>query len=559
MVISEQLVFKNLMFAIAVLKGVLNMKRVVSIFLTLLIIFSISLQTFAFYTDKVDEVYKKVGNYIYETVKEPIVGTTGGEWAILGLARSDMAIPDEYFEKYCHAVEKKIKESDGILHNKKYTEYSRVIVALTSIGKNPEDVLGYNLLIPLGDYEKTIWQGVNGAIWALIALDCGNYDIPENSNAKVQATREMYINHILEMQTPDGGWTLSGNIADPDTTGMALQALSKYQDNGKVKSATDKALECISNMQKENGGFLNYEEENSESSVQVLVGLCELGISLDDARFIKKGKLVLDNLLSFYDNEKGFRHTHSGGTHQMSTEQSFYTLVALKRVTEGKNSLYNMSDARKLNVGEEKVGLAGKNEDVKKLDIINPGKTFNDIINHKEKTAILELSSRGIINGKTKNSFEPDSLLTRAEFATIITNGLGLSKKSNIAFKDVTENDWFYNYVGTAYSYGIIKGVSDNEFNPNGNITREEAAVMIERGAKLCGIDTEMNDIAVRNCLAQFPDYVKVSDWSINSLAFCYNENILDDSVIYINPKEAVKRAEIASMLYNMLSLAKLL
>ena len=113
--------------------------------------------------------------------------------------------------------------------------------------------------------------------------------------------------------------------------------------------------------------------------------------------------------------------------------------------------------------------------------------------------------------------------------------------------------------MGTAYSYGIIKGVSETEFNPNGTITREEASVMVTRAAKLCGMNTELDTLAIRDVLAQFFDYVKASDWSQSSLAFCYNEKILDDSVMDIKPKEAVTRAEIASMLYNMLSKASLL
>ena len=535
------------------------MKKFISILLSFTILFSLSLSAFAFDTDKVNVTLESVGNYLYETVKEPIVGSIGGEWAVLGLARCDMDIPDEYFENYYQTVTKYLKDSGGVLHNKKYTEYSRVIVALTAIGKNPADIAGYNLLTALSDYKKTIWQGINGAIWALIALDSGNYDMPKNSGAKVQATREMYIDHILEKQTSDGGWALSGDVADPDITGMALQALSKYQDNDKVKSATEKALNRLSNMQKENGGFSSYETENCESSVQVLVALCELGISTHDTRFVKNGKSVLDNLFSFYDNGKGFKHIHEDSTNLMATEQCFYALVALKRASEGKNSLYDMSDAKRLNVSSGATGLAGKNADVKKMNVINPGKTFADIVGHKDKTAIEELASRGIINGKTENSFEPNSTMTRAEFATIIARGLGLSQKSNALFKDVTANDWFYNYVGIAYSYGIIKGVSENEFNPNATITREEAAVMVTRAAKLCGTDTEMDPLAVRDVLAQFFDYVKASDWSQSSLAFCYNEKILDDSVMDIKPKEAVTRAEIASMLFSMLSLVKLL
>ena len=231
------------------------MKKFIGIILTLSILFSLSSGALAFDNNKVNATLESVGNYLYETVKEPQVASIGGEWAVLGLARCDMDIPDEYFENYYQTVTKYVEDCGGVLHNKKYTEYSRVVLALTAIGKNPQDVAGYNLLKPLSDYEKTIWQGVNGAIWALIALDSGNYDMPNNPSAKVQATREMYINHILEKQTSDGGWALSGDVADPDVTGMALQALSKYQNNEKVKTATEKSLICLSNMQDENGGF----------------------------------------------------------------------------------------------------------------------------------------------------------------------------------------------------------------------------------------------------------------------------------------------------------------
>ena len=131
-----------------------------------------------------------------------------------------------------------------MLHERKYTEYSRVILALTAIGRDPAKVAGYNLLTPLGDFEKTIWQGLNGPIWAFIALDSGSYEIPKNPAAKTQATRQLYINEILKNQLKDGGWSLTGTgNSDLDMTAMALQALAKYQDQKSVKSATDKAAD----------------------------------------------------------------------------------------------------------------------------------------------------------------------------------------------------------------------------------------------------------------------------------------------------------------------------
>lgn len=509
-------------------------------------------------------------NYIFNTVNEPQVGSIGGEWAVLGLARSDMEIPDEYYRDYYSRVEEYVKEHEGKLHDKKYTEYSRLIVALTAIGKNPADVAGYNLLTPLGDYEKTIWQGMNGPVWALIALDSGNYEMPQNPDATLQATREMYIDRILDCQLPDGGWSLFGGtraaasgdgVSDPDITGMALQALAKYRDNPKVRSAIDTALDTMSQRQDEKGGFSSWGTSNSESCVQVLVALCELGIPITDSRFVKNGYTILDNLMVYYDKGEGFRHTPDGsGVNLMATEQAFYGMVAVKRMTDGKPSLYRMTDAISVSdTVDDTIGLTGKHADVRKTDVENPGKTFPDISDHESKHAIEALASRNIINGKSAESFAPEAFMTRAEFAAITVKALGLSSKSENIFSDVTAEEWFFDYVNTAYAYGIIKGVSEDEFNPHGTVTREEAAVMVARAADKCGLNTDIESFGARDILAEFIDYVKASDWARSSLAFCYKEGILSKDVMDIKPKEAVKRAEIADMLYNMLSLAELI
>lgn len=529
------------------------MKKSLSFLLCLTMVFSLSAQTFAADIDAVSIAMNETAEYLHKSVPSPQVDSIGGEWLVLGLARSGADIPQIYFENYYQNVKNYVEDKQGILHDKKYTEYSRVILALTAIGKNPTDVAGYNLLMPLEDYDKTVWQGINGAIFALIALDSGNY-ITQNT------VREKYVNYILEKQTDDGGWAMSGNTADIDVTAMALQALAKYQDNEAVKTATEKALLLMSQSQDKNGGFSSQGIANSESCAQMIVALCELGIPLDDSRFVKNGNTILDGMLTYYEKGKGFKHTSYGEENQMATEQCFYTLVAVNRYNEGKNSLYNMSDV--ISVSEDisqNVGLSAKNPAVQKMSVVHLGKTFEDIKGHKNQTAIEGLSERGIINGKTENSFEPQRTMTRAEFATIMVRGLGLPEKGNADFMDVTENDWFCSYVNTAYCYGIVNGVSETNFNPNGTITREEAAVMVTRAAKLCGMDTEVEILEARDILAGFLDYVTASDWAVCPLAFCYDNKILPDDAMEINPKEFVTRAEIAQMLYNMLLLSELI
>ena len=114
--------------------------------------------------EKIDTVLKDTAKYLYQTVKEAQVGSIGGEWAVIGLARSGYDVPDEWFEAYYDNLEEYTIKKEGVLHKKKYTDYSRVTLALTAIGGDPADVAGYDLLKPLGDFDKTIWQGING--WA---------------------------------------------------------------------------------------------------------------------------------------------------------------------------------------------------------------------------------------------------------------------------------------------------------------------------------------------------------------------------------------------------------
>ena len=321
------------------------------------------------------------------------------------------------------------------------------------------------------------------------------------------------------------------------------------------------ALSFLSSIQNSDGGYSSSEIENSESCSQVLTALCQLKIPVSDSRFVKNGVSVFDCLLSYLSSDGGFFHSKTDKSpNQMATEQAFYALTALKRFNEGKSALFDMSDSPRSDGfgGDSALGLPNKNPDVKPQPI-KYSIAFSDTDSCAEREKIAALASRGIVSGKGDNIFDPNSTMTRAEFSAIITRGLGLSSIGRAVFDDVTENDWFYPYVYTAYKYGIINGVSDSEFNPNGTITKQEAAVMVCRAAKLCGMKTEYSENSVRDVLAAFTDYTAADDWSRGALAFCYDSKILSDSDIEISPLHFVTRAEISEMLYNMLAYAELL
>ena len=538
-----------------------RIKRISAWILTLAILLTLTVPALA--ASSVQNEVQGSAAYMVSAVKAPEVGSIGGEWAIIGLARSGYSVPADYYDEYYTRVEKYVKNCSGVLHERKYTEYSRVVLALTAIGRDPSKVAGYNLLMPLGDFEKTIWQGLNGPIWALIALDSGNYEIPKNPAAKTQATRQLYIDEILNNQMKDGGWSLTGTgDSDVDITAMALQALAKYQDQKAVKTATDKALTYLSNVQDRKGGFASWGTTNVESVAQVVVAFCELGMDLNDSRFVKNGHGLVENLLSFRQSNGGFYHVMDGsdGNNQMSAEQGFYALVAIDRAENGKNSLYRMGDVVKNNSKPNtNINKSKADPSVNVPDVTAPGTTFSDVKNHANQTAIEQLASRSIINGMGKGTFAPNKTMTRAEFAAIVTRALGLPAKDTKAFTDVPSSKWYAGYIGTANISGIVNGVGSGKFNPDGTITRQEAAAMVARAAKLCGLDTAMDAASIKDMLAQFGDYRGVASWAKEPLAFCYAAGILDQSDLNIEPTKAILRCEIAQMLYNMLTAAELI
>ena len=265
----------------------------------------------------------------------------GSEWLVIALARSGRDVPDSYYD----SVVKAVQSAKGQLSDKKSTEYARTILALTAIGKDPADVGGYDLLAGLADMDDVTYQGINGAIFALLALDSGKYDVPAAAEGGTQTTRDGLVAYILAQQLSDGGWALSGTSADPDVTAMALQALAPYRTGDEtVDTAVDKGVQLLSDMQLADGGYSSWGTLNSESCAQVLIALATLGIDpVSDSRFVKNGLTVLDALLA-YAVSGGFRHTVDGEADAIATEQALCALTAYARLLDGKTALYDMTD-----------------------------------------------------------------------------------------------------------------------------------------------------------------------------------------------------------------------
>lgn len=109
--------------------------------------------------------------------------------------------------------------------------------------------------------------------------------------------------------------------------------------------------------------------------------------------------------------------------------------------------------------------------------------SFKDVSeNHPYLNAIKQVVDSKVMTGYENQTFRPDAALTRAQMAKIITLQFKLEgQSSELPFKDVAADAWFYPYVNQLYSLGLTKGTTAHTFSPDALISRKEFALMLYR------------------------------------------------------------------------------
>lgn len=181
--------------------------------------------------------------------------------------------------------------------------------------------------------------------------------------------------------------------------------------------------------------------------------------------------------------------------------------------------------------------------------------TFKDIDGVFSQRAIEELASRHIVKGTAPDYYSPYESLTRAQFSAMLVRSLGIDTSNvvNGVFKDVKAKDWFANDVQALYETGIIRGVTAKTFNPNSPLTRQQAALMLDRALDYLKI--EKSDSTTLN----FKDANKISEEAKPAVATMQTLGIFSGKEgNKFDPHANLTRAEMAKVLQLTLELAGL-
>lgn len=185
-------------------------------------------------------------------------------------------------------------------------------------------------------------------------------------------------------------------------------------------------------------------------------------------------------------------------------------------------------------------------------------RSFSDMSKHWSKSIVSLLGAKNIIDSSYGNTFKPEQKITRAEFAVMLSRGLGLlgDRETAQRFSDVQPSTQTGDYIGAAAKAGIITGNTDATFRPNANITREQLAIMIIRAMEYTGNPITLSGTSASK-LAVFKDKNKIQNQSAEFVAKAVQEGIiLGMTPTEFQPQGNATRAQAAVMLQRMLMMA---
>lgn len=282
--------------------------------------------------DSAPVVMESVNKTIDNAVQFVLSKGLQSDWEVIGVLQSGAAVSDEAKATYLTSLEDRVNTS-ARLNN---MDLARTILAINALEADPTNFAGQNLVSKL--YNDETVGSINSYIYALLALDSRDYEIP--SDAKW--TRDALISAILKEQHSDGGWSFGGETGDPDMTGMALTALAPYKERAEVKTAIDNAVSLLETLQTSNGGYESDGKENANSAAQVLTGLSAVGVDPAGSQFTKDGHTLVQNLQSFQLEDGSFKWLSTDSeSSSLASEQGLYALVQYKFYTEGKGSIFH--------------------------------------------------------------------------------------------------------------------------------------------------------------------------------------------------------------------------
>lgn len=320
------------------------------------------------------------------------------EWSALTLSKFGIAGNKEFFNTYVAKFSEGVSAKGLSGYFKNDTDLEKAIIYITSQGYSPYNFLGNNLVSELFNRDINEFgseYNIYANIYGLITYDYANIN---ESSYKIK--RQDLINNILSKEVTDNDSKLTGwgfGSIDIDTTAIVINAISGYSGkiNG-VKKAIDDGVLALSSLQGNNGRYMSWGNETSESISVTILGLISAGVNPNGDQFTKTGNNLVTALLSFKGDNGQYNHddSTSGKNNYVSTEEALRTLYALNEFNKNGNKAFNYYAS---SIDAKNLPIYVKQDDNKKNEANETNKTngtketnvTNEANEAKNDTAVL--------------------------------------------------------------------------------------------------------------------------------------------------------------------------
>ncbi len=164
--------------------------------------------------------------------------------------------------------------------------------------------------------------------------------------------------------------------------------------------------------------------------------------------------------------------------------------------------------------------------------------------------AVTFIAAREITNGTSETTFSPNKTIVRAEFVTLLVRYFELTSENLLNYNDVKPEEWFAESVRIAKGNNILPDIYVDEFEPYKAITREEMMYILHKVIIETEIIIEDKEIAI----SSFKDIETISEYAFTGAEYLVSRDIIHGYNEKINPADTATRAEVAMMLYNVIS-----
>ena len=212
-----------------------------------------------------------------------------------------------------------------------------------------------------------------------------------------------------------------------------------------------------------------------------------------------------------------------------------------------------------LYVNEEEQSLLTVTEAAAVLGVEYKTRWFKDVANSPFADEINALSTYGIVEGNGMGSFYPVNTLKRSEVCAMLGRALGLEKNYNAYFSDVRPEDPCTPYINAMAELGLVKGIGNGKFNPNGSLSQQEYFTILGRAMRYLNVNYDYAAEGLSQEQLNASAAMGFHSWAVESAALLDSLGALRASSGVLQPTAPILREEAAASLHAALTGAGIL